>query len=573
MFWNRVSHRSNRWGRGNQVGTMLGAHQRSMFTNACISPSLDPSDRAPGTLYQKKGRVHLLGLLSGSRPQEEEVFNSGDGIVVLMRKGKRKGSPRGPPSGRRDSLAPHCKMQEPCVSDTSDGDQDSAPSAGRQRDVPEDTLFSKPAPSCTPDPLPHSPRPSFPFQWMWEEFSLNGRALLPAPSLDKAKKGELRRAPNNSPRESVRPTMIGLQGREDQWAGSSQRRSSAERGRIKQAPHPSPSTLSSLYWKMEARSEARKRQLQEERRHWLQLAQQLLSLEEAVSSPAWEAVTSAQQLRARLRAEALCLATEPQDPSPRGHRRKGRGLAPKDKTRFQPIINQTIPDFETLHKKFQEQLEKRKVRAKLTICKPFHLHAASSSQHQPGDELRDWEQQQLRQLWSFHCGSQSCSEFDPLASVPPTRASDKRQEATRLLLLEWERREQQEKRRAEQRRVKQQQVQREVAKCLAAYSPPGSLAQTTQRKREELRRLEQQRMAEYDAQLREIQERVESRPYLFERVMQTNARLAVERRFSQVLAALGIDEGLLWRHSGHLAKGNTARTAGRATQRRSRSIS
>ncbi|XP_074815836.1 testis-specific protein 10-interacting protein [Natator depressus] len=552
---------------------MLGAHQRSMFTNACISPSLDPSDRAPGTLYQKKGRVHLLGLLSGSRPQEEEVFNSGDGIVVLMRKGKRKGSPRGPPSGRRDSLAPHCKMQEPCVSDTSDGDQDSAPSAGRQRDVPEDTLFSKPAPSCTPDPLPHSPRPSFPFQWMWEEFSLNGRALLPAPSLDKAKKGELRRAPNNSPRESVRPTVIGLQGRVDQRAGSSQRRSSAERGRIKQAPHPSPSTLSSLYWKMEARSEARKRQLQEERRHWLQLAQQLLSLEEAVSSPAWEAVTSAQQLRARLRAEALCLATEPQDPSPRGHRRKGRGLAPKDKTQFQPIINQTIPDFETLHKKFQEQLEKRKVRAKLTICKPFHLHTASSSQHQPGDELRDWEQQQLRQLWSFHCGSQSCSEFDPLASVPPTRASDKRQEATRLLLLEWERREQQEKRRAEQRRVKQQQVQREVAKCLAAYSPPGSLAQTTQRKREELRRLEQQRMAEYDAQLREIQERVESRPYLFERVMQTNARLAVERRFSQVLAALGIDEGLLWRHSGRLAKGNTARTAGRATQRRSRSIS
>ncbi|XP_042706172.2 testis-specific protein 10-interacting protein, partial [Chrysemys picta bellii] len=211
--------------------------------------------------------------------------------------------------------------------------------------------------------------------------------------------------------------------------------------------------------------------------------------------------------------------------------------------------------------------------AKLTICKPFHLHVASSSQHQPEDELRDWEQQQLRQLWSFHCGSQSCSEFDPLPSVPSTRASDKRQEATRLLLLEWERREKQEKRRAEQRRVKQQQVQREVAKCLAAYSPPGSLAQTTQRKREELRRLEQQRMTEYDAQLREIQERVESRPYLFERVMQTNARLAVERRFSQVLAALGIDERLLWRHAGRLAKGNTARTAGRATQGRSRSLS
>ncbi|XP_032660234.1 testis-specific protein 10-interacting protein [Chelonoidis abingdonii] len=552
---------------------MLGAHRRSMFTNACISPSLDSSARAPGTLYQKKGRVHLLGLLSDSLPQEEEVFNSGDGIVVLMRKGKRKGSPRDPTSGRRGRQAPQCKMQEPRVRDTSDENQDSAPSAGRQTDVSEDTLLSKPAHSCTPDPLPHNLRPSFPFQWMWEEFSLNGRALLPAPSLDKVKKGEPRRAPNNSPRENVRPTTTDLQGHVDQRAGSSQGRSSTEGSRIKRAPQSSPSTLSSLYWKMEARSEARKRQLQEERRHWLQLAQQLLSLEEAVSSPAWEAVASAQQLRARLRAEVLCLATEPQDPSPREHRRKGRGLAPKDKMQFQPIINQTIPDFETLHRRFQEQLEKRKVRAKLTICKPFHFHVASSSQHQPGDELRDWEQQQLRQLWSFHCGSQSCSEFDPLPSVPPTRASDKRQEATRLLLLEWERREKQEKRRAEQRRVKQQQVQREVAKCLAAYSPPGSLAQTTQRKREELRRLEQQRMAEYDTQLREIQERVESRPYLFERVMQTNARLAVERRFSQVLAALGINERLLWRHAGHLAKDNTARTAGRVTQRRSRSLS
>lgn len=49
---------------------MLRAHRCSMFTNACISPSLDPSVRAPGTLYQKKGRVRLLGLLSGSLPQE-----------------------------------------------------------------------------------------------------------------------------------------------------------------------------------------------------------------------------------------------------------------------------------------------------------------------------------------------------------------------------------------------------------------------------------------------------------------------------------------------------------------------
>lgn len=94
-------------------------------------------------------------------------------------------------------------------------------------------------------------------------------------------------------------------------------------------------------------------------------------------------------------------------------------------------------------------------------------------------------------------------------------------------------------------------------------------------------------MALYKAQLREMEARVSSRPYLFERVMQVRvpprtpgcsralggawdlggyswggweltapalqagARRAIEHRFSQVLEALGIEEAGLWRQAGH----------------------
>uniref|UniRef100_A0A8C6Y3R0 Testis-specific protein 10-interacting protein n=1 Tax=Naja naja TaxID=35670 RepID=A0A8C6Y3R0_NAJNA len=288
----------------------------------------------------------------------------------------------------------------------------------------------------------------------------------------------------------------------------------------------------------------------------------------------------------------LCLATEPEEPGPQKEKRKSknRGPNPKEELTFKPVINQKVPNFKHLQKRFQEQLEQKKEQAsrgkklkqfiqsgssfyrpqkdgklsqhlarKLTVCKPFHLHSSSSQPLSEDDEKKDQEDlfQNLRRLWSLHWRAQSCPDFEPSlgAQVMPTKTSDKRQEANRLLLMEWERREQQEKHRAELRRLKAQHMQREVAKCLATYRNKGYSSASVQRRREELRRQEKQRMEEYMIQLQEIQDRVESRPYLFERVMQTNARQAVERRFSKVLAALGIDEEMLWKHAARQSSG------------------
>ncbi|KAF5920882.1 hypothetical protein HPG69_006193 [Diceros bicornis minor] len=142
----------------------------------------------------------------------------------------------------------------------------------------------------------------------------------------------------------------------------------------------------------------------------------------------------------------------------------------------------------------------------------------------------------------------------------PNRTFHKRQEATRSLLQAWERQQREERRQAELRRAREQQVQQQVARCLAAYAPRGSRGPgAAQHKLEELRRQERQRFAEYQAELQGIQHRVQARPYLFQQAMQANARLTVARRFSQVLSALGLDEEQLLVEAGKGDKEGTSR--------------
>ncbi|KAG8522603.1 Testis-specific protein 10-interacting protein [Galemys pyrenaicus] len=174
--------------------------------------------------------------------------------------------------------------------------------------------------------------------------------------------------------------------------------------------------------------------------------------------------------------------------------------------------------------------------------------------------------QTWKALWAAIQPSKPSGKAPPLGDAEPcwcanspNRTFYKRQEATRSLLQEWERQGQEEQLQAELRRARVQRVQQQVARCLAAYEPRGARGPSiTQRKVEELRRQERQRFVEYQEELRGIQHRVQARPYLFQQAMQTNARLTVTRRFSQVLSALGLDEEQLLAEA---EKGNTEGTS------------
>ncbi|XP_039222143.1 testis-specific protein 10-interacting protein isoform X1 [Crotalus tigris] len=538
---------------------MLNPHRQSVLTNACIKPSVDPITRTPGTIYEPKGQVRLLGLLSENTPsQQEDYLDAGDGLLICMKRTKKK---------VLRPLFKGCWEPEQTVPDVSEA-SDAEPDQDVKRQLEPAPPEQSDEPSPPENPKVSSRQGSFPFHWMWESFSIKGQTICQDQDLEKSKKLTLPRASTAPPREPpYNPdTVLGCPApKEGPCLGvpKSSRTPEVPCSRAQRyLPHTSlvpRSSLLPLFWKMEARSEARKRQMRQERRRWLNLTQQLLNLEGQRLSR--EKLLSLEELEEKLRAEMLCLATEPEEPGPQKEKRKAktRGPTPKEELSFKPVINQKVPNFKQLQRRFQEQLEQKKEQGKLTICKPFHLHSSNSQPLSEDQEKKDQGDsfQDFRRLWGIYWRAQSCPDFEPSMApqVMSTKTADKRQEANRLLLLEWERREQQEKRRAELRRLKAQHMQREVAKCLATYQNKGRSSASVQRRREELRRQEKQRMEEYMIQLQEIQDRVESRPYLFERVMQTNARQAVERRFSKVLAALGIDEEMLWKHAARQSLG------------------
>uniref|UniRef100_A0A6J0VED8 Testis-specific protein 10-interacting protein n=1 Tax=Pogona vitticeps TaxID=103695 RepID=A0A6J0VED8_9SAUR len=544
------------------AGAMLNPHRQSVLANGCVKPSVDPITRTPGTIYEPKGQVRLLGLLSESSPsRQEEYLDAGGGMLICMKRTRKKG-----PNPARKGCSLEAQNSAPSLADDTEAGSNPDPNRGLVSPTPEANDIS-PSPSLVPESTT-PPRPgSFPFHWMWESFSVKGQGVYQDQAPEKTKK---KRSPRTSalsvrePPSTPEPAVTG--GKDSHSSLASGPSAGAEGSRSRPPKHrqhgglPPGNALLPLYWKVEARSEARKRQLRQERRRWLHLAQQLLSLED--QAPKKGRPLSVKQLEEKLRAELLCLATEPEEPGPPRDvgKTRTRARAMEDEPTFKPTINHKIPNFKNLQKRFQEQLMQRKDQAKLTICKPFRLHSASSSRtFSTEDNSQDGEDpfHEVRRLWRSHWRALSCPEFGPPLSCPVmhTKTSDKRREANRLLLSEWERRERQEKRRAELRRAKEQQVQRDVARCLATYRPPGCSSASLQRRREDLRRQEKQRMEEYTLQLQAMRERVESRPYLFERVMQANARQAVERRFSQVLATLGIEEEMLWKQAGRPSSG------------------
>ncbi|XP_030189533.2 testis-specific protein 10-interacting protein [Lynx canadensis] len=207
----------------------------------------------------------------------------------------------------------------------------------------------------------------------------------------------------------------------------------------------------------------------------------------------------------------------------------------------------------------------RKSRAKELekLQRQLHQELDCGPEKQPWKALRAAVQASNRSGKTYALGDEETFQFANF----PNRTFHKRQEATRSLLQAWERQQQEELQRAKLRRAREQRVQQQVACCLAAYAPRGSRGPgATQCKLEELRRQERQRFAQYQAELQGIQHRVQARPYLFQQAMQANARLTVTRRFSQVLSALGLDEEQLRAEAG---KGNPEGASGKPRSHRS----
>ncbi|XP_071596404.1 protein FAM161A isoform X2 [Heliangelus exortis] len=222
-------------------------------------------------------------------------------------------------------------------------------------------------------------------------------------------------------------------------------------------------------------------------------------------------------------------------------------------TEHKPKIKSNVPDFDLLHQKFQERLLQQKQVKHLTVCEPFHLLTPYIPSNK-GKILKDIEEDERKlkeTRWPYasprlnpqirHSSANShLSEFGASKSPKITESTRRRLQAIRNSLEEKRKLEEQQKRNRTKQKQRTKKLQKIVTTRAEANDPHQSLAQVSKSKLKTFRNYEKQRMQEYLQELQEMEERVNQRPLLLERVTQKNARIAAEKHYSDRLRALGI---------------------------------
>ncbi|NWX41605.1 F161A protein, partial [Steatornis caripensis] len=182
-------------------------------------------------------------------------------------------------------------------------------------------------------------------------------------------------------------------------------------------------------------------------------------------------------------------------------KKKHNCLEPKE-TEHKPKIKSYVPNFELLHQKLQKRLLQQKQAKHLTVCEPFHLHTPHipSNKGKILKDIREDEERLKETRW-------------PYAS--PRRKPQMRHSSANSHLSG------------------------------SGESKSPKITESTRRRLQAIRNYEKQRMQEYLQELQEMEERVNQRPLLFERVAQKNARIAAEKRYSNRLRALGVSPEFL----------------------------
>ncbi|NWW50041.1 F161A protein, partial [Pedionomus torquatus] len=206
------------------------------------------------------------------------------------------------------------------------------------------------------------------------------------------------------------------------------------------------------------------------------------------------------EIRIRMRAEELLRNSSV--PNSRlalkdtNKKKKHKCIEPKQ-TERKPTIKSNVPDFELLHQKFQKQLLQQKQVKHLTVCEPFDLRTPCipSNKGKILKDIQEDEEKLKETRWPY---------------TSPRRKPQMRHSRANSHLSGF------------------------------GESKSPKITESTRRRLQAIRNYEKQRMQEYLQELQEMEERVNQRPLLFERVTQKNARIAAEKHYCNRLRALGI---------------------------------
>ncbi|XP_074062981.1 protein FAM161A isoform X2 [Macrotis lagotis] len=256
------------------------------------------------------------------------------------------------------------------------------------------------------------------------------------------------------------------------------------------------------------------------------------------------------EIRVQLRTQNSSLSKNKQAQQS-ASKRKPQCLEQRGKTKTRG----RVPNFETLHTKFQKKLLEQKNPRPTTVCEPFDLLTLRipSKKEKILEDIQADEERLKETRWPFlsprgkirprhpktkylFCES---SESD---SPRPTKSSRRRQQVIRRSLEEKKILEEDRKRNLAKQRQRMREFQKLLMARAQAIDTHQSLAQMSKSRMTTLRKNEKERMKEYLQELEEIEKKLKKRPLLFERVAQKNAKMSAEKHYFNTLKGLGLCE-------------------------------
>ncbi|XP_058523844.1 protein FAM161A isoform X1 [Ochotona princeps] len=222
------------------------------------------------------------------------------------------------------------------------------------------------------------------------------------------------------------------------------------------------------------------------------------------------------------------------------------------KLKYKPKARSQPPEFEDSAERYQAHSSEHRDSKLLTDFEQFDTRPSSSTINREKvlADIKADEEGLKEAPWSY-LSPRRKSQVRSLNSKPrpckcnpptPTMASKRRGEAIRRSLEEKKMLEEERNRILTKQKERMKEMQKLLTTRAKAYDSHQSLAQMSKSRLTYLRKSEKERMRQYRQELEEREEKLKTRPLLFERVAQNNARLAAEKHYSNTLKALGISD-------------------------------
>ncbi|XP_071498894.1 protein FAM161B-like [Diadema antillarum] len=218
--------------------------------------------------------------------------------------------------------------------------------------------------------------------------------------------------------------------------------------------------------------------------------------------------------------------------------------------KFQPQVNGEIPDYDELYHRFQAEVQRKKREKEPTVVEPFNLRTARipSRKAKIIAEMEDEERMRKEALRGTLSKSASLRRsIDSGDTIPSktTASTELRKSVTARALMDKAEKEKAELEKQRQQRYKQKRLQRFIASKAQANDTSRSLEATNHEKLRQYKQADKEREEEYERELQEMMARIESRPLLFERETELNAKKRAERKYEEALRSAGISEDFL----------------------------